>query len=566
MEVGRAVAPTRAVVAGGAREAAVVFLVATLLSLAMTYPLVRGIGRLGRLDTGDGRMSIWNVTWVAHALTTSPSHLFDANIFHPHRGTLLYTESNIFPGVLGIPAWVLTRNPYATHNVAFLLAFVLSSSGMYYLVRHLTGNRPAAAVAGVLFAYCPFVFAHTAHIQLEMTAALPFGMLAFHRLLERPGASRGAALGLVLAATVLSCGYYTVALGMLLGAAVLWFLVTRPAIRCRGFFGGLAVAGLVAAVLCWPLIRQYASLAADRPFRSLEENGEYAANISAYLAAAGLGNQWLLRFTGHFAEVLFPGIVTLALASLGVAMCVWRKRDEAALLPCGDVSLFYGAAGLMAFWISFGPAAGLYTLLYRYVPMFTLMRAPGRFGLIVTFALVVVGAIGLARILSAQRRAWMWAAGLMLVAACELAPVPLPFREAEPPGKAYRVLAKLPRGGLVEWPFFYKPGDFHRHTYYMLYSTFHWQPLVNGYSDYIPEDFAAMAAPLNGFPSNESFEILRAHQARYVLFHSAGYDAGSRQHLLARIAQFRAYLNPLVVEGDEWLYEIVAWPAANSPS
>ena len=55
-----------------------------------------------------------------------------------------------------------------------LLAFVLSATGMYYLVRHLTGDRRAAAISAIGFAFCPFVFAHTAHIQLLMTAGLPF--------------------------------------------------------------------------------------------------------------------------------------------------------------------------------------------------------------------------------------------------------------------------------------------------------------------------------------------------------------------------------------------------------
>ena len=43
---------------------------------------------------------------------------------------------------------------------------------------------PAAAVAAVLFAYCPFVFARTAHIQLLLIGGLPFCMLALHRLVD----------------------------------------------------------------------------------------------------------------------------------------------------------------------------------------------------------------------------------------------------------------------------------------------------------------------------------------------------------------------------------------------
>ena len=42
-------------------------------------------------------------------------------------------------------------------------------------------------MSAIGFAFCPFVFAHTAHIQLLMTAGLPFTLLAFHRLPGRGG-------------------------------------------------------------------------------------------------------------------------------------------------------------------------------------------------------------------------------------------------------------------------------------------------------------------------------------------------------------------------------------------
>src|SRR4051812_24905707 len=176
----------------------------------MTYPTVIKMGRVGRVDNGDGRLSIWNVAWVARTLVVDPAHVFDANIFYPHSGTLAYSENNLGAGVLALPVYWATRNPYAAHNAAMLLAFVLSFTGMYYLVRYLTADRGAAAIAAIGFAFCPFVFAHTAHIQLLMTAGLPFTLLAFHRMADRPAAVRGAVLGATMAAQAMCCGYYGV--------------------------------------------------------------------------------------------------------------------------------------------------------------------------------------------------------------------------------------------------------------------------------------------------------------------------------------------------------------------
>ncbi len=122
------------------------------------------MGKVGRVDNGDGKLSIWNVAWVARALVADPRHVFDANIFYPHRGTLAYSENNLGAGVLAIPAYWLTRNPYAALNSAMLLGFILSAAGAYYLVRYLTRDRRAAIVVGDPLRVLPVrLRAHGAH-------------------------------------------------------------------------------------------------------------------------------------------------------------------------------------------------------------------------------------------------------------------------------------------------------------------------------------------------------------------------------------------------------------------
>ena len=80
------------------------------LAIVMTWPLASGLDRLGRTaNSGDARVSVWNVAWVAHALLTDPADLFDANIFHPHKNTLAFSEANLVAGVVALPAWWLTR-------------------------------------------------------------------------------------------------------------------------------------------------------------------------------------------------------------------------------------------------------------------------------------------------------------------------------------------------------------------------------------------------------------------------------------------------------------------------
>src|SRR4051812_49207252 len=252
-----------------AREAGLVLLVSTLLTVALTFPTAFQLGRVGRVDKGDGQLSIWNVAWVARTLVVDPLHVFDANIFYPHRGTLAYSENNLGAGALAVPVYWATRNPYAAHNFVMLLAFVLSASGMYYLVRHLTCDRRAAAISAIGFAFCPFVFAHTAHIQLLMIAGLPFTMLAFHRLADRPTVGRGAALGLAMAAQAISCGYY----GVFVCLMVAFAFVVVATLRARWTDGRLwiavAVGAGVAIAIVLPAFVPYLAIAGGGVRRDL---------------------------------------------------------------------------------------------------------------------------------------------------------------------------------------------------------------------------------------------------------------------------------------------------------
>jgi hypothetical protein len=547
----------------GLREAFAVLAGAFVLTVALTWPLVPRIDRVGRVNTDDGRWSLWVVAWVADALIVNPRGLYDANIFYPARNTLAYSEANLGAGLMATPAWAFTGNPFLAHNTVVVAGFVLSVAGAYYLVRYLSASREAAAIAGVLFAFCPFVFARTAHIQLLLIAGLPFAMLAFHRFVDRVSPGRAVALGLVLFAQALSCAYYGIFAGLMVGLGTIVFAVTRGLWRSPRYWGLVALAAAVAIGLTLPFFLPYLQVQDQGFGRTLDDARMYSANGGAWLASSAWAHRWWLAAIEGFSEVLFPGAIALG-AGLAGAWIAWRSPTAAPHDGVGlrrDVAGFYAALALIAFWASFGPDAGLYRLLFETVPVFALLRAPARMGIIVTLALVVLSAAAFAPWLRARTRPRAWAAALVLLAALELNAAPLTaLREAPPVPEAYRTLARLPRAPLAEFPYFARRTDFPRHAEYMLGSTYHWQPLVNGYSDFIPATFRDTALALSFFPTRESFRILSNVGARYVVFHLNGYSAGNRTQLIERIGRYQQFLRPLVQQDDVWLYEIVDWP------
>ncbi|HUF47077.1 MAG TPA: hypothetical protein VMM93_04615 [Vicinamibacterales bacterium] len=518
-----------------------------LLTALVTYPTLPGLTTHGRFDTGDGRFSIWNVGWIGHALTTAPADLLDANIFHPHRGALAYSEPNLVAGLLGLPAFLATGgNAVAALNSAVFGGLLLALVSMWLLVRRLTGSEPGAYCAAIGFAFCPYVQAHTAHIQLVLVFGFPLVLLALLRLRARPSVWSGAGLGAALAVAALSSGYYGFFAALMLAVVVVGWVTTD-----RRYWLALGAAGVVCLSLVLPVLVPYraARVAVDAGAGvALDEAHTYAATVGTYLSSPAHAHQWLPAA----AESVFPGFATLMLAAVGIWASVRRTPEDRRTVAV------LGVVVVLAAWASFGPAAGLYGWLASIVPLMDMLRAPVRLGIVVTFALAVIAGFGARHLLAGRPLLAVAVIGLMTM---ELLAVPWPLRPEPPVPGAYRTLAGLARGPLVEFPFPYRRADFHEHTRAMVGSIHHWQPLVNGYSDVTPPGFEALALELSAFPDPVSFEVMRKLGVRYVLWHLDRYNDEARVRLLARFAPYQDRLRTLADDGRVRLVEIVDGPA-----
>src|SRR6266545_1465756 len=173
----------------------------------MTFPQVLHM-RDAVHDDGDPLLNAWTLTWVAHQLPRVPAHLFDANIFHPERRALAFSETLLLPALFAAPLHWLGAGPILVHNIVFFSGFILSGVGMALLVRLLTGDAAAGVLAGLVFAFLPYRIDHYPHLQLQQTQCLPFALLAFHRLLRTGRLRDGVLFGLFTAGQMLSCIYY----------------------------------------------------------------------------------------------------------------------------------------------------------------------------------------------------------------------------------------------------------------------------------------------------------------------------------------------------------------------
>jgi hypothetical protein len=558
------------------REILLVSLAGLAFAMLMTWPLATGLDRLGRTEptNADGQFSIWNVSWVARTLVVDPLHVFDANIYAPHKRTLAYSEANLLPGALGIPAWWVTRNPWLTLNVVLLIAFASAFVGAYLLIAYLTGSRAAAAAGGVLYAFCPYVMSHLSHIQLLFTGGIPLSLYLLHRLVDefRPKAEatpapvasafrrkRAISLGLALAAQALCCAYYGVFAGLIVGYATLVLAGTRRLWTSVEYWKAIAIGAGTSLVLMVPVFMPFLRVQQETGFgRSVEDTAKWSARWPIdYLTSAAHAHSALLAYSrslGPYLEVLFPGFIAVGLGAVGIVLATRRGgRDR-------ETALLYGTLGILALWSSLGPRAGLYRVLYE-LPLFSFLRAPSRLGLVVTLCLVVFAAITMRVLLVAAPGRVRAALGALAIGAAiaDVAVFPLPWASAPEISSAYDTLARRTRMPLADFPFYGDRIAFPLHTQYMLFSTRHWLPMVNGYSDVIPADFREAAPVLASFPSREAFAVLAKRRVRYIAVHWDMY-VDRKDEIRQRLEAYRQNLNPIAGDDRMTLYEVMVYP------
>ena len=117
-------------------------------------------------------------------------------------------------------------------------------------------------------------------------------------------------------------------------------------------------------------------------------------------------------------------------------------------------------------------------------------------------------------------------AGAALLVAALLAEYYSPVRAwlmlpAEPP-QVYRWLAAQPRLVVAEVPFARADRlDRIFDGLYMFNSTYHWQPIVNGYSGFFPGSFVLLAEAMVDFPDARSIASLKGHGVDVIVVHGA---------------------------------------------
>src|ERR1700704_2755399 len=334
--------------------------------LAPLVVFIRGIAGPSLYAPGDGAQLF--IPWfLVSARSWLSGHLPTWNPWAQAGMPLLGSSQagTLFPPNL----LFLVLTPTLANNLTIVVTFVVAGLGAWLLARRLTGDGVAAAVGGLGFGLCSFLFAHIGHQSMIAGAAwLPWMLYGYELLRDRFSPCRllVPAAAVALAAFSGHSQIFFMDLLILAVYVAASALLGRPARPVRSALLALLVVatglGLSAVQLLPTVLVAQASIRHDL---------SYAGAMSFSLPAAQLpmlvfpslfgktlpGGPYASTYGGVFNLTELSGYPGLALLVLAIAGLVALKADRRARALV--------AVGAFCLVMAIGPATPLSRVVFR---------------------------------------------------------------------------------------------------------------------------------------------------------------------------------------------------------
>jgi hypothetical protein len=302
-----------------------------LLTLGMTYPLLFHMGSTIPSDIGDPLYTMWVMNWEIKQAGHGFSQFFNGNNFFPHTGTLLYAD--YIPGLalLAAPFALLTGSMIWAYNILFLASFILCAWGMYRLVLYLSRDRSAAFIAGLIFAFFNYRFAHLSHLEILFFGWMPLFFLSLFKWIDRPAARHAAGMGLYFVLQTWSCAYYGAYFAPFAALGTAYLAAKTRAVRRPGFWRGALTLGLTTLPFLAAFYLPFVLIHNKMIFsRGMDEVLRYSAQLQFFTSITRGTMFWgfLMPSQPSSEWILYPGFSAVLLAVVGAVLYLTIYRRE----------------------------------------------------------------------------------------------------------------------------------------------------------------------------------------------------------------------------------------------
>jgi hypothetical protein len=126
-----------------------------LLALAYLWPLVRRFGVALAGDGFDMYVFQWGNWWITRALSQGQSPYHTTMIFYPQGAGLYFLSFSWLNTFVWWPLHAVIGD-VAAYNFTVWWSWPLAAFGAYLLAREVVGDRRAAFIAGLVYAFYPY--------------------------------------------------------------------------------------------------------------------------------------------------------------------------------------------------------------------------------------------------------------------------------------------------------------------------------------------------------------------------------------------------------------------------
>ena len=503
---------------------------------------------LTALPTGDSpvatvpMLNAWIIWWNAESISHGLSVYWDAPIFSPAPGSLALSEPQPFSCVVA-PIVYATGSPIAAYNTYVLLTLILNGLFAWRLLLTLGCPRYTAMFGSMAVLLHPLALQNMEALQLLALWPILWTWNTWLNFRRQPTTRRGLTLGLCLALTAATSIHHAVfSLIVLIPSA----LFSSPFAFDQKTTRGLAVAFAVALALLLPCIWPMYSLLREntlpRPLHIVQSLSAEPVDWLTTQPTTVLPLQ-------HFETADFPLLPGLLRSSFALA-AIWTVTSR------HRFAFRFLVWVLMTSWLlSFGANIELlgwnaWDWFASRVPGMSGIRSPYRFAYFTQLAALLLASMTVGQWCRQLRRTYRktsssWARVAASIAALWLLVV-LAFEVW--PSRSYVSFPPHP-GHKEAWIEFLKGRNPDQEsllclpvardsteraneieTLWMMYSTIHKLPILNGYSGFSPTAWSNLQKALRSSPfSAETLEQARRQGATLLAIRRR--DFASQQYL-----------------------------------
>ncbi len=481
----------------------------------------------------DVELLLWIQSTVANNLISAPLDLFGGLMFHPDPIPVARSEHLLSQQLTFAPIFLVTGNPVLAQQLSILANFAMCGLSFYLLLRHWRVSIPAAVLGGLIYTAFPARYFNVHAPHTSAVQYLPLTLLFVDRSLSTGRWRDGLLLAVSLTLQMLTSFYMAFVAAFFVSAYTLGNLLSRglPPLRNLIVTGAGGAAGLGVLLL---VALPYLELTAtggypEHDTGSLVLMSNFSWTSYLYPPIAVLRWQWPRWGLGYYV-----GVIPLALALIGVASTSKRWKT----LPVIGLLLATTVVYLLAMGPLTSPDAVFlgkpFQWASRWIPGFSVIRAPGRFGMGVLVGVAAFAGLGADTLFRALARRGTRTviiaaitAVLALLTATEFGIFHFRYRAFSVPvgddiPPVYGALRDLEPGPVLELPggslepFVYDRAEA-RAAYYAI---FHGHEVLNGYTGYTPSTYTLLMSIARTLPDPRAIDLLQKLAGlRYLILH-----------------------------------------------